>query len=188
MQAALTRENLQTAFKRVRGNKGAASVDGLDIDQASRYRVKTWPAIRDCNSCFLMFWTGRVLLADANSQGLANTGRVAASPAASHPAQALEAWQNDVPGTACTWSAVGGTHRVAANSRCWWRNSDRLLKTVLTIEYFDRLGVPRLSSPQLLEPPGADSHAGWCGRSAVHKNRPYADWRFRYRLQRLLLT
>lgn len=35
--------------------------------------------------------------------------------------------------------------KVAANSRCWWRNSDRLLKTVLTIAYFDRLGVPRLS-------------------------------------------
>ena len=34
---------------------------------------------------------------------------------------------------------------VAANSRCWWRNGDRLLKTVLTIAYFDRLGVPRLS-------------------------------------------
>jgi RNA-directed DNA polymerase len=35
--------------------------------------------------------------------------------------------------------------RVAGNSRCWWRNSDALLKTVLTIAYFDRLGVPRLS-------------------------------------------
>ncbi|MBY0241195.1 MAG: group II intron reverse transcriptase/maturase [Burkholderiaceae bacterium] len=35
--------------------------------------------------------------------------------------------------------------QVAANSRRWWRNSDRLLKTVLTIGYFDRLGVPRLS-------------------------------------------
>jgi RNA-directed DNA polymerase len=35
--------------------------------------------------------------------------------------------------------------RVAGNSRRWWRNSDRLLKTVLTIAYFDRLGVPRLS-------------------------------------------
>jgi RNA-directed DNA polymerase len=35
--------------------------------------------------------------------------------------------------------------RVAANSRCWWRNSDRLLKTVMTIAYFDRLDVPRLS-------------------------------------------
>ena len=35
--------------------------------------------------------------------------------------------------------------RVAGNSRCWWRNSDGLLKTVLTIAYFDRLAVPRLS-------------------------------------------
>ena len=35
--------------------------------------------------------------------------------------------------------------RVAGNSRCWRRNSDRLLNTVLTIAYFDRLGVPRLS-------------------------------------------
>ena len=35
--------------------------------------------------------------------------------------------------------------QVAVNSRRWWRNSDRLLKTVLTIAYFDRRGVPRLS-------------------------------------------
>ncbi len=35
--------------------------------------------------------------------------------------------------------------QVAVNSRRWWRNSDRLLKSVLTIAYFDRLGVPRLS-------------------------------------------
>lgn len=40
---------------------------------------------------------------------------------------------------------VGVAQRVAANSRRWWRNSDKLLKTVLTIDYFDRLGVPRLS-------------------------------------------
>ena len=37
------------------------------------------------------------------------------------------------------------SRQVAANSRRWWRNSDRLLKTVLTIAYFDGLGVPRLS-------------------------------------------
>jgi RNA-directed DNA polymerase len=35
--------------------------------------------------------------------------------------------------------------RVAANGRRWWRNSDGLIKTVLTIAHFDRLGVPRLS-------------------------------------------
>ena len=36
-------------------------------------------------------------------------------------------------------------HRVAANSRSWWRNSAGQLNRVLTIAYFDRWGVPRLS-------------------------------------------
>jgi RNA-directed DNA polymerase len=35
--------------------------------------------------------------------------------------------------------------QIAANSRCWWRNSAKLLNSVLTISYFDRLGLPRLS-------------------------------------------
>ena len=35
--------------------------------------------------------------------------------------------------------------RVAAYSRRWWRNSAMLLNRVLTIDYFDRMGVPRLS-------------------------------------------
>ena len=34
---------------------------------------------------------------------------------------------------------------VAANSRRWWHNSRLALNSVLTIAYFDRLGVPRLS-------------------------------------------
>jgi group II intron reverse transcriptase/maturase len=34
---------------------------------------------------------------------------------------------------------------VAANSRCWWRNSRGDINRVLTIAYFDHLGVPRLS-------------------------------------------
>ncbi|NYT70806.1 group II intron reverse transcriptase/maturase [Pusillimonas noertemannii] len=47
LQAALTRENLKRAFKRVRANKGAAGVDGLDIDQTSKQLALTWPAIRE---------------------------------------------------------------------------------------------------------------------------------------------
>lgn len=35
--------------------------------------------------------------------------------------------------------------QVAANSRRWWHNSRLLLNSVLTIAYFDRLGVPRLT-------------------------------------------
>ena len=44
---------------------------------------------------------------------------------------------------------LGAAHsvarQVAANSHCWWRNSDKLLNSVLTIAYFDRLGLPRLT-------------------------------------------
>ena len=47
LHAALTRENLQRALKRVRANKGAAGVDGLDIDQTARHLMTAWPAIRE---------------------------------------------------------------------------------------------------------------------------------------------
>ncbi len=47
LQAALTRENLRRAFKRVRANKGAAGVDGLDIDQTARHLTTAWPGIRE---------------------------------------------------------------------------------------------------------------------------------------------
>lgn len=39
------------------------------------------------------------------------------------------------------WAA----QKVAANSRRWWRNSAGSLNSVLSIAYFDRLGLPRLS-------------------------------------------
>lgn len=47
LQAALTRENLKRALNRVRANKGAAGVDGLDVDQTIRYLVTAWPGIRE---------------------------------------------------------------------------------------------------------------------------------------------
>jgi RNA-directed DNA polymerase len=47
LMAVLTRENLRRAFKRVRANKGAAGVDGLDIDQTARQLVTTWPTLRE---------------------------------------------------------------------------------------------------------------------------------------------
>lgn len=39
----------------------------------------------------------------------------------------------------------GVAKRVAGNSRCWWRNSGKLLNSVLTVAHFDHLGLPRLS-------------------------------------------
>ncbi len=37
-----------------------------------------------------------------------------------------------------------GAQLIAANSRRWWCNSAKWLRSVLTIGYFDRLGLPRL--------------------------------------------
>jgi RNA-directed DNA polymerase len=42
-------------------------------------------------------------------------------------------------------AAADVARSVAANSRRWWRNSGLALNRVLTIGYFDRLGMPRLT-------------------------------------------
>ncbi len=47
LDAALARENVQRAWTRVKANKGAAGVDGLDIAQTAALLRTAWPAIRD---------------------------------------------------------------------------------------------------------------------------------------------
>ena len=46
LEAALTRQNLQAVWKRVKANKGAAGVDGLDIEQTAQVLRTQWPEIR----------------------------------------------------------------------------------------------------------------------------------------------
>jgi RNA-directed DNA polymerase len=46
LEAALTRENLQAAWKRVKANKGAAGVDGLEIEQTAQLLRTNWPQTR----------------------------------------------------------------------------------------------------------------------------------------------
>ena len=46
LEAALTRQNLQAAWKRVKANKGAAGVDGLDVEQTVGKLHTSWPEIR----------------------------------------------------------------------------------------------------------------------------------------------
>ena len=46
LRQALARENLQRAWKRVKANKGAAGVDGLDIARTAEHLRDAWPEIR----------------------------------------------------------------------------------------------------------------------------------------------
>lgn len=46
LKDALTKENLRVALKRVRANKGAAGVDGMDINQTVEHLKSAWPAIK----------------------------------------------------------------------------------------------------------------------------------------------
>ena len=47
LERAFARENLKRAWKRVKANKGAAGVDGLDIDQTAEYLLTQWAGIRE---------------------------------------------------------------------------------------------------------------------------------------------
>jgi hypothetical protein len=47
LEQALARENMQRAWERVKANKGAAGVDGMDIAQTGRYLTNAWPTIRN---------------------------------------------------------------------------------------------------------------------------------------------
>jgi len=46
LRQMLARENMQRAWKRVKANKGAAGVDGLDIAQTGTHLKQAWPMIR----------------------------------------------------------------------------------------------------------------------------------------------
>nr|WP_256345040.1 RNA-directed DNA polymerase (Reverse transcriptase) [Pseudomonas gingeri] len=46
LQRAFARENLQQACKRVKDNKGAAGIDGLDIEQTAEHLLTEWAGTR----------------------------------------------------------------------------------------------------------------------------------------------
>ncbi len=46
LEQVFARENMQRAWKRVKANKGAAGVDGLDITQTAEHLRWAWPDLR----------------------------------------------------------------------------------------------------------------------------------------------
>jgi len=46
LEQVFARENMQRAWKRVKANKGAAGIDGLDITQTAEYLQWAWPELR----------------------------------------------------------------------------------------------------------------------------------------------
>jgi retron-type reverse transcriptase len=47
LTAVLAREKMQQPWKRVRANKGAAGIDGLEIDETVERLMWEWPLIRE---------------------------------------------------------------------------------------------------------------------------------------------
>jgi retron-type reverse transcriptase len=46
MEAVVERENMKTAWLRVKGNKGAAGVDGMNVDALLPYLREHWSNIK----------------------------------------------------------------------------------------------------------------------------------------------
>ena len=47
MEEILSRENMNLAFKKVKGKKGAGGVDGVTMDEIRGYLEENWPSIKE---------------------------------------------------------------------------------------------------------------------------------------------
>ena len=89
----------------------------------------------------LMLWDGWLRHTGQPSL-FAPAPAVAQAPASGASAAGVPAAASALPGTVASAPVAA---QAASNCQSWWRSSARLINSVLTISYFDRLGLPRLS-------------------------------------------
>jgi hypothetical protein len=165
LERAFARENLKRAWKRVKANKGVAGVDGLDIEQTAKHLLSRWPTI--CEQLISGAYTRRscgrslqLIVDDLRPYilgwkayfGLSQTPAVwrELNEWIRHRLRAtqLKQWKRGTT-TYRELRALGASNQVAqkvAGNTCrWWHNSRLELNRVLTIAWFDRLGLVRLS-------------------------------------------
>lgn len=137
---------MRRAWKRVKANKGAAGVDGLEIAQTGQHLKHAWPTIRQ-----------QLIEGTYRPQPVRRVG----IPKPDKVWRELDKWMRHRLRAIHLkhWRRGSTIYRellnlganpkvallVAKNSRRWWRNSRFALNNVLTIAYFDRLGMPRLT-------------------------------------------
>ena len=47
LEEILSRENMRLAYKKVKANKGASGIDGINIEEIDDYLKENWVNIRD---------------------------------------------------------------------------------------------------------------------------------------------
>lgn len=153
---ALTYEALKAGWKRACERAG---VEGLKMHDL-RHTAATRMALKTGNLALVKVLTGhktdsqlgRYLRGWKAYFGLAQTPRVwrELDEWLRHRLRAiqLKQWRHG-PTIHRELLRLGATpqvaRQVAANSRCWWCNSGKAINSVLTISWFDKLGLPRLS-------------------------------------------
>jgi len=100
-------------------------------------------AVEDLRA-YLPGWRGYLQVAQAPGIFRDLDEWAAPSPARATP-QAVEMRPDDVPATSPTRRIAEHAQRIVGNSRSGWKNGAKTLNRVLTLSYFDRLGVPRFS-------------------------------------------
>jgi hypothetical protein len=133
-----TSRRFMLLFQGCRGPEGARHVQAA---YPGHHQTCRWPRhVPDCRTdAGIPAGLEVILLSGANPADIQKSGFMDTTPSRCHSTQAL-AYRDD-----CLQS-LGAPHELAAlmagGAGHWWRHSEAGLNRILTVEYFDALGVP----------------------------------------------